>query len=627
MLRGLLLAFSFSFAVAAPALAEPPIAEPDQAVSCLEKFQSDTASAEVPGGFVAGSPLYRDDLLWKTAGFTYVVCEVQAGRVSSLLFLEDLKAAAVLDDGTRLEFTVDPKRVGWLASLAVDNDVELKATERLDIPKPTSSLPAGESFSLAGLLVLCASCVVLALLVIGWRRRRKQSERVVVQATQDQRPGRGRSSDVPETKFSDVAGCKEAIEDLKEMVEVLRHPERFRAVGARPPKGALLVGPPGTGKTLLARAVAGEAEVPFFAAAGSDFVEMYVGVGARRVRDVFEKAKKAGRAIVFIDEIDAVGRKRSEGAVSGGEQEHENTLISLLNELDGFRDSQVVVLAATNRPDVLDAALTRPGRLDRRVHVGLPDVRERAEVLRVHSRNKPLEEGVSLDALARRTPGMSGAQLEQVCNEAALLAARAARPKISQGDLSAAVEYVAMGRARRSAVVSETDRLLTAWHEAGHAVAALRVPGAEPPVAVSIIPRGQAGGVTWTAAPDSQLLSREQLRARLVVALAGRSAEERLLGGEHTAGAASDLEHATELARAMVTRFGMTGRGLAVRSGSSDSASDDAVEALLQEAHATAATVLESSSALLDALVTSLLASDDLDEDDLRRLDAAHPAH
>jgi cell division protease FtsH len=622
MLGPALLTLSLLF-TGVPAASETP--EPTPSGSCLEEFKTETSSAELPTGFVGGAPMYRDEVLWRSAGFRYVVCEIEAGGATSLLFLEDLKAAVVLSSGLRLEFPVDPERAGWLAALAVEHGVEVSATERLEIPPPTSDLPTRESTPLAGLIALALSVAVGAGLFVGWRRRKRRNERVVVAATQDQRPGRHRSSDVPDTKFSDVAGCKEAIEDLKEMVEVLRYPERFRAVGARPPKGALLVGPPGTGKTLLARAVAGEAEVPFFAAAGSDFVEMYVGVGARRVRDVFEKAKKAGRAIVFIDEIDAVGRKRADGAVHGGEQEHENTLISLLNELDGFRDSQVVVLAATNRPDVLDAALTRPGRLDRRVHIGLPDVREREEVLKVHTRNKPLEEGVSLTALARRTPGMSGAQLEQVANEAALLAARSGRSKVSQIDLASAVEYVAMGRARRSAVVSESDRLVTAWHEAGHTVAALRVPGAEPPVAVSIVPRGQAGGVTWTAAPDSALLSREQLRARLVVALAGRSAEERLLGGEYTAGAASDLEHATELARMMVTRFGMTSRGLSVRSGISDIASDDAVEALLQEAHDLAKSVLEESSALLDAVVTSLLASDDLSEEDLHRLDTDHP--
>jgi len=565
-------------------------------------------------------------MLWSAGGFEYAVCEIEAGRVASLLFLEGLKAAVTLDDGSLLEVSVDPERAGWLAALAVRMGVDVDATDRLDVPPPNPGLPSADNASLAGVLVLLASAGVVVLLVVGWRRRKRRNERVVVAATQDQRPGRSRGADVPDTKFSDVAGCKEAIEDLKEMVDVLRHPDRFRAVGARPPKGALLVGPPGTGKTLLARAVAGEAGVPFFAAAGSDFVEMYVGVGARRIRDVFEKAKRAGRAIVFIDEVDAVGRRRSEAAVSGGEQEHENTLIALLNELDGFRDSQVVVLAATNRPDVLDSALTRPGRLDRRVHVGLPDVREREEVLSVHTRNKPLGDGVSLGSIARRTPGMSGAQLEQVCNEAALLAARASRAAIHQEDMSAAVEYVAMGRARRSAVVSESDRLVTAWHEAGHTVASLRVVGAEPPVAVSIVPRGQAGGVTWITAPDSTLLSREQLRARLVVALAGRAAEERLLGGEHTAGAASDLEQATSLARAMVDRFGMTSRGLSVRAGGSDAASDDAVERLLADAMASAAAVLENNAALLDAVVTGLLDRNDLSEDELVALSSRYPA-
>jgi cell division protease FtsH len=341
------------------------------------------------------------------------------------------------------------------------------------------------------------------------------------------------------------------------------------------------------------------------------------------VRDLFEKARKAGGGIVFIDEIDAVGRKRSQTAVSGGEGETENTLISLLNELDGFRASNVVVLAATNRAEILDPALMRPGRLDRRVHVGLPDIQGRAEILDVHMREKPRAADVNLDALARRTPGMSGAQLEQVCNEAALLAARAARTEVSNRDLGAAVEYVVMGRARRSAKIDEQDRLLTAWHEAGHTVCAMLQPDAEPPVAVSIVPRGQAGGVTWMGQTDSQILSRAQLRARLVVALGGRVSEELLLDGEHTAGAASDLEEASNIARQMVDRFGMTDRGLAVRQGGTDS-SEEAVELLLRQALDEARSILEGNRVLVENLVHELLEHNDLDEEALRQLALAH---
>jgi cell division protease FtsH len=352
---------------------------------------------------------------------------------------------------------------------------------------------------------------------------------------------------------------------------------------------------------------------------------MYVGVGARRVRDVFDKARKAGGGIVFIDEIDAVGRKRSEGHVSGGEGETENTLISLLNELDGFRGSNVVVLAATNRPDVLDPALLRPGRLDRRVHVGLPDLDGRQAILRVHTRNKPLSDDVDLATIAQRTQSMSGAQLEQVSNEAALLAARDGRTQLTTTDLTHAVEYVIMGRPRRSARIDEHDRRVTAWHEAGHAVCALRQPAAEPPVKISIIPRGQAGGVTWTGSPESQIVSRNQLRARLVVALGGRVAEEVLLDGEHTAGAAGDLEQASEIARLMVDRFGMTKRGLAVQQRARDS-SDDAVEVLLQSALDDARQLLAANAALLEAIATALLDFDDLESDAITALADAHPA-
>jgi cell division protease FtsH len=335
---------------------------------------------------------------------------------------------------------------------------------------------------------------------------------------------------------------------------------------------------------------------------------------------MFEKARKAGSAIVFIDEIDAVGRKRSNSAVSGGDGETENTLISLLNEMDGFRDSNVVVIAATNRADVLDPALLRPGRLDRRVHVGLPDVAGREEILAIHMRNKPAGSDVNLSTVARRTPGMSGAQLEQVCNEAALFAAQSNRTQVTESDLSSAVEYVVMGRARRSAKVHPNDRRVTAWHEAGHALCALRQPAAERPVAISIIPRGEAGGVTWMVGSDSQLLSRAQLKARLVVALGGRVAEEMLLDGEHTAGAANDLEQASAIAGMMVDRFGMTSRGLTVRTNSTDS-SEAAVEELLQSALAEARALLTQNLPLLRGLVDALLEHDDLAEHDIELID------
>jgi len=557
--------------------------------------------------------------LWSAVGGDYVLCELDRGNVSEVLYLEGGAAVAVLADGTRVQFSLPVGREAWFVARTVDAGATVAASESIDIDTDGRvDAETSRGTHPAGILVLLLSGVGGVALFVRWRQQRHT--RVAVGGTAA--GGRVKRSDIPETRFSDVAGCAEAVEDLREMVDILQHPENFAAVGARTPKGALLVGPPGTGKTLLARAVAGEAGVPFFSAAGSDFVEMYVGVGARRVRDVFEKARKAGGGIVFIDEIDAVGRRRSEAAVSGGEVETENTLIALLNELDGFTGSNVIVLAATNRADILDPALCRPGRLDRRVYVGLPDVAGREEILRVHMRGKPLD-GVDLAAVARRTPGMSGAQLEQVCNEAALLAARDGRVSLVQGDLSSAVEYVVMGRARRSARVTEHDRAITAWHEAGHAVCALLQPEADRPVAVSIVPRGEAGGVTWMSAPDSQMLTRAQLRARLVVALGGRAAEEMLLDGEHTAGAAGDLEQASSIARLMVDRFGMTDRGLAVRHNGSDT-SEEEVEHLLSAAQRDARRLLSDHRGLVEALVGELLNREDLDEADLARLAAAH---
>src|SRR5919199_2212041 len=327
--------------------------------------------------------------------------------------------------------------------------------------------------------------------------------------------------EIPTDRFADVAGADEAVAELREIVEFLKDGSRFEALGARSPRGALLVGPPGTGKTLLARAVAGEAGVPFFAVAGSDFVEIFAGGGAKRVRDLFDRAKAAGTAIVFIDEIDAVGRARSSGpGVGGGDSERENTLISLLNEMDGFVGSGVVVLAATNRADLLDAALTRPGRLDRQIQVPTPDRRGREQILKVHTRGKPLAADVDLVGVARQTPGMSGADLARVVNEACLAAARRRLPEVTTSCFQEAVAVVAMGRARTSALITEHDRQITAWHEAGHTVAALVQPDADEPVSVTIIPRGPSGGATWMGGNDNAFLTRDQARARLTTSMA-----------------------------------------------------------------------------------------------------------
>jgi cell division protease FtsH len=434
--------------------------------------------------------------------------------------------------------------------------------------------------------------------------------------------------EVPTDRFSDVAGADEAVAELREIVEFLRDGRRFEAMGARSPRGALLVGPPGTGKTLLARAVAGEAGVPFFAVAGSDFVEIFAGGGAKRVRDLFDRAKSAGTAIVFIDEIDAVGRARSSGpGVGGGDSERENTLISLLNEMDGFTGSQVVVLAATNRADLLDTALTRPGRLDRQVQVPTPDRRGREQILRVHAAGKPLAADVDIVSVARQTPGMSGAELARVVNEACLSAARRGSAEVTAGCFQEAVAAVALGRARTSALITDHDRLITAWHEAGHTVAALVQPDADEPVSVTIIPRGPSGGATWMGGNDNAFLTRDQARARLATSMAGRAAEEILLDGEHTQGAAGDLQAATQLAQAMVTQYGMTDFGFAqldadtLRVGGEVAVlAHRAIDRLIREAHQRAGTLLAEHRSLLETLAAALLDEETLDSRRIREI-------
>lgn len=432
-------------------------------------------------------------------------------------------------------------------------------------------------------------------------------------------------AETPSTRFTDVAGCDEAIEDMKELVDFLKNPEKFEKTGAHAPRGALLVGPPGTGKTLLARAVAGEAGVPFYSAAGSDFVEMYVGVGAKRIRELFNKAKQHEEgAIIFIDEIDAVGRARASGVQSAGNTEGENTLNALLVEMDGFTSSKVIVLGATNRDDMLDAALTRPGRLDRKIQVPLPDRVGRFKILQVHAAGKPFEANVDWDLVARRTPGMSGAELASVVNEACLVAARADRDEVTNKDLDAAIATVAMGKPRTSAIVSPHDRLVTAWHEAGHTVAAMVLPDADDPVSVSIIPRGPAGGVTWMSQGDDIFLTRKRAFARLVVAMGGRAAEELLLDGEFTSGPHGDLTAATQTALAMVTQYGMTDMGLMVRSegflSTGAKLTDDTVtevEKLLADALDVARKTLKSHKELLNLIVEGLLEYDTLTQEDL----------
>ena len=519
-------------------------------------------------------------------------------------------------------------------------------------PAATTSIASaatGGSFPWAlgvGLLGLLAGSLVIALGSL-WRKHHSQagepSERMgdVSSMTTGGSGSRLRGhkkapavepATVPETRFSDVAGCDEAKAELLELVMFLKEPERFTRTGATAPKGALLTGPPGTGKTLLARAVAGESGVPMFTAAGSDFVEKYVGVGAQRIRALFAAARKHERAIIFIDEVDAVARRRGgDGEIA--HIESETTLIALLSEMDGFHTSNVIVIAATNRADMLDPAITRPGRLDRKVEVPNPDRRGREQILAVHTIGKPIADGVDFTALARRTPGFSGAQLGALVNEACVDAVRRDLAEVTAECFEHAVATIAMGRARTSALVTDHDREVTAWHESGHTVAAYLQEQADDPVQVTIIPRGPAGGVTWMSGNDDQFLPRRKAHAQLVTALAGRAAEEILLDGEFTQGAAGDLQSATELATSMATRYGMTRLGYQVRRKGSGPAQDvsDVVEELLGEAHTAATKLLGDHRAFLGAVAAELLAEETLALADVHqiatRLGIARHAH
>ncbi len=448
------------------------------------------------------------------------------------------------------------------------------------------------------------------------------------------------TKDMPKTTFSDVAGADEAVEELEEIKDFLANPSRYQALGAKIPKGVLLYGPPGTGKTLLARAVAGEAGVPFYSISGSDFVEMFVGVGASRVRDLFEQAKQNSPCIVFVDEIDAVGRQRGAG-LGGGHDEREQTLNQLLVEMDGF-DARggIILIAATNRPDILDPALLRPGRFDRQIPVSAPDIRGRRSILEVHSKGKPLGPDVDLHGLAKRTVGFSGADLANVINEAALLTARENGTIITGVELEEAVDRVIGGPRRKNRLISEREKKITAYHEGGHALAAWAMPDIDPVYKLTILPRGRTGGHALVVPEDDkQMMTRSEMIARLVFALGGRSAEE-LVFHEPTTGASSDIEQATKIARAMVTEYGMSARLGAVKYGQEQgdpflgrSAGrqseyslevaheiDEEVRALIEAAHTEAWEILNTYRDVLDELVVELLERETLHRKDLERV-------
>jgi len=451
------------------------------------------------------------------------------------------------------------------------------------------------------------------------------------------------SPDTPKVTFADVAGADEAKEELQEVIEFLKDPAKFSRLGGRLPKGVLLVGPPGTGKTLLARAVAGEADRPFFQMSGSDFVEMFVGVGASRVRDLFEQGKAHAPCIIFVDEIDAVGRHRGAG-LGGGHDEREQTLNALLVEMDGFESNEgVILLAATNRPDVLDPALLRPGRFDRQIVVDMPDLKGREGILRVHAKKLPLADDVELQFIARGTPGMSGADLENICNEAALLAARRDGDKVSMDDFDEAKDKVMLGAERRSLVLNEEERKLTAYHEAGHTVVGLRIPGLDPVHKVTIVPRGRALGITASLPEeDRHSYRKEWMEGQLAMLFGGRVAEEMTFGPESvTTGAGNDIERATGMARRMVTSFGMSdgiglmavgepeheiflGRDISQRRTVSEHTSrivDEEVKRILDKAHARAREVLEENQDLMEVFAQALLERETLDREAIQILE------
>ncbi len=488
---------------------------------------------------------------------------------------------------------------------------------------------------LFGLIVQFIPFAVIALLLLFILRQAQSG------GSQALSFGRSRakllSENRPKVTFSDVAGVEEAKQELAEVVDFLKYPKKYQALGARIPKGVLLLGPPGSGKTLLARAVAGEAGVPFFSISGSDFVEMFVGVGASRVRDLFEQAKKSAPCIVFIDEIDAVGRQRGAG-LGGGHDEREQTLNQLLVEMDGFdQNTGVILIAATNRPDVLDPALLRPGRFDRQIVVDRADVRGRQQILAVHAKNKPLSREISLDTLARRTPGFSGADLENLLNEAALLAARKNKSIIEMPDCEEAIDRVLAGPERKSLVMSEKERINTAFHESGHAIVGGMLPEADPVHKVTIIPRGMSLGATWSV-PDEDRHSRtkSELLAQIKMALAGRIAEE-VKFGDVTTGASNDFEKATDIARRMVTQFGMSdslgpiqygrgqhqiflGRDISEdRNYSEEIASkiDAEVRRIIDECYSESKTLLQDNWHKVERMVASLLEHETVDTDEV----------
>ena len=567
----------------------------------------------------------------RTLRYSDFVEAVQGNEISRVLISPDRGTAQVVEnDGRRA-----------VVNLAPDKDLlKLLTDHNVDIAVQPSREPAPWQSAIGSL--------VFPLLLLGglfFLLRRAQSGGGNPAMSFGKSKARVQMEPQTQVTFGDVAGIEGAKLELTEVVDFLKNPDRFTAVGAKIPKGVLLVGPPGTGKTLLAKAVAGEAGVPFFSISGSEFVEMFVGVGASRVRDLFEQAKKNAPCIVFIDEIDAVGRQRGAG-LGGGNDEREQTLNQLLTEMDGFEgNTGIIIVAATNRPDVLDQALMRPGRFDRQVVVDRPDYSGRLQILDVHARGKTLAKDVDLDKVARRTPGFTGADLANLLNEAAILAARNQLTEISMDEVNDAIERVMAGPEKKDRVMSEKRKRLVAYHEAGHALVGALMPDYDPVQKISIIPRGQAGGLTFFTPSEermeSGLYSRAYLQNQMAVALGGRVAEEIVYGDDEvTTGASNDLQQVARVARQMITRFGMSdrlgpialgrsqggmflGRDIAAeRDFSEDTAAaiDEEVGQLVAEAHRRATAVLTGNRAVLDQLADLLVEKETVDAEELQEL-------
>jgi cell division protease FtsH len=483
-----------------------------------------------------------------------VAQQLEAGKIARITVKSDNSMTVISSTDSTIEQTARAETettiVSQLLALGVTPDQLAKVAIEVIPPSPW-----------AGLLTLASYLLpVILFAVLFWFIFRQAQGSNNAAMAFGKSKARMFSGEHPTVTFEDVAGIDESKDELKEVVEFLKEPQKFIQLGARIPKGVLLVGPPGTGKTLLAKAVSGEAGVPFFSISGSEFVEMFVGVGASRVRDLFDQAKRHSPCIVFVDEIDAVGRQRGAG-LGGSHDEREQTLNQMLVEMDGFdTDTNVIVVAATNRPDILDPALLRPGRFDRRITLDRPDMRGREAILKVHARGKPFDPSVDLGTIARGTPGFVGADLENLINEGAILAARRNLKAIGQLELEEAIERVVMGPERKSRLISDEEKRIIAYHEAGHAVVVTAIPEADPVQKISIVGRGQAGGVTWFRPEDDRVLtSRKKLIAQLAGALGGRVAEQ-IVFDDITSGASNDLEQVTRMARAMVTRLGMSNK-------------------------------------------------------------------